>query len=115
MKPCFEEYKAERRPFFPPNLERWRARSIDEARAERCLTPNGEFRLLDAVKGYLLGLAREADELVAKGHEFLMLADAIHVRQRYDYAGRVKRGHALRRPGLPPLAEDWRAPRGGLG
>jgi hypothetical protein len=87
MKRCFQEYIAERRPFLFESLERWRSRSIDEARAERCLTPNGEYLLLDAVKGYLLGCRREAEELVAKGYEFIRLADAINERYKHDYGG----------------------------
>jgi hypothetical protein len=84
---CFEEYVAERRPGFFFSYELGVARSIDEAREERCLTPNGESMLLGAVEGYLLGCPREADQLVAKGYEFLALADAIGEEQKYDYAG----------------------------
>lgn len=93
MKPCFQEYVAERRPFFFEAVERWQSRSIDQAHVERALTPNGEFLLRDAVNGYLLGCRREADELMAKGYEFTKLADAINERQKHGYHGKWSMGN----------------------
>jgi hypothetical protein len=74
LMPCFEEYRVEKRRGFESLLELDRASDIDTARRECTLTGAGERMFRDAVLGYLCGCPDEADELAAKGHEFLKLA-----------------------------------------
>ena len=72
-------------PRVPPLMTRHRSRAIEDARRERCLTPNGHYLFSDALVCYLAHRREEGDELVAKARAFLQLAHSIGERQRYDY------------------------------
>jgi hypothetical protein len=83
---CFEEYAEDSRRSFRVKLDVARTFELDKLREDRCLTPVGRTFFIHAVHGYLCGCRDDADELVAKGYEFLQLADALGEKQKSLYA-----------------------------